>query len=45
MKHEERNYYLAFSNFPGVGPIKFEKLLKHFGSAKAAWNGSLEQLA
>lgn len=35
----ERNYYLGFSNFSGVGPIKFEKLIKHFGSAKSAWNG------
>lgn len=34
---EERDYFLAFSNFPGVGPIKFNKLLKHFGSAKHAW--------
>lgn len=41
---DERNYYLAFSNFSGVGPIKFEKLIKHFGSAKAAWSGSIEEL-
>ena len=40
----ERSYYLAFSNFPGVGPIKFNKLLKHFGGAMAAWNGSIKDL-
>lgn len=34
----ERSYYLAFSNFPGIGPIRFEKLLDHFGSADLAWN-------
>lgn len=33
----EGSYYLGFSNFPGVGPIKFEKLIKEFGSAKNAW--------
>lgn len=37
---QERSYYLAFSNFPGVGPIKFEKLIREFGSAKNAWNAS-----
>jgi predicted Rossmann fold nucleotide-binding protein DprA/Smf involved in DNA uptake len=36
----ERNFYLGFSNFSGIGPIKFEKLLKHFGTAEAAWNAS-----
>lgn len=40
----ERNYYLAFSNFPGVGPIKFEKLLKYFGSAESAWKSDPKEL-
>lgn len=40
----EKRYYLGFSNFPGVGPIKFDRLLKHFGSAKSAWNGSKSEL-
>ncbi len=44
MKYEERSYYLGFSNFPGIGPIKFEKLIKHFGSAKSSWNGSDSEL-
>lgn len=35
---KEKKYYLAFSNFSGIGPIKFEKLLKYFGSAKNVWN-------
>src|SRR3989344_2029989 len=34
----ESEYYLAFSNAPGVGPKKFNLLLKNFGSAKKAWN-------
>ncbi|PIR79736.1 MAG: DNA-protecting protein DprA [Candidatus Levybacteria bacterium CG10_big_fil_rev_8_21_14_0_10_35_13] len=44
---EERFYYLGFSNFSGIGPIKFNKLIKHFGNAKSAWKGSgleLEQI-
>jgi len=41
---EERNYYLGFSVFPGIGPKKFEKLLIKFGSAKNAWDGSKEEL-
>ncbi len=36
----ERKFYLGFSNFPGVGPIKFEKLIREFGSAKGAWDAS-----
>lgn len=37
---DEKDYYLAFSSFPGVGPVKFKKLLKEFGSAKKAWNSN-----
>lgn len=37
---DERNYWLAFSSFPGVGPIKFQKLLKEFKTAKKAWNSN-----
>lgn len=44
MKPEERSYYLGFSNFAGIGPIKFEKLIKHFGSAKDAWGSSAIEL-
>lgn len=40
----KRNFYLAFSNAPGIGPIKFNKLVKTFGSAKTAWNSSNEEL-
>ncbi|HZQ29911.1 MAG TPA: hypothetical protein VFA93_02440 [Patescibacteria group bacterium] len=36
----ERNYWLAFSVFPGIGPKKFSLLLKTFGTAKKTWNGS-----
>lgn len=36
----ERKFYLAFSNFSGIGPILFTKLLKEFGSAKDAWTAT-----
>src|SRR3989338_2776375 len=32
----DRDYFLPFSSFPGIGPLKFEKLIKHFGTAKNA---------
>jgi len=37
-------FWLGFSQFPGVGPERFTKLLKHFGSAKNAWNASEKEL-
>jgi DNA processing protein len=40
----ERDYYLFFSNFPGVGPVKFRKILTYFGSAKKAWNSTSSDL-
>lgn len=41
---EERNYWLPFSVFPGVGPAKFGLLFKHFGSAKNAWEATKSDL-
>src|SRR5258706_9871907 len=41
---EERLYWLGFSAFPGVGPVKFQRLLTYFGSAKKAWEASLADL-
>jgi len=41
---EERNYWLGFSVFSGIGPMKFKKLLNSFGSAKDAWEASKSDL-
>src|SRR5689334_24184155 len=41
----EREYYLAFSATPGVGPKSFIKLLNHFGAAEKAWNASVKDLS
>lgn len=38
---KERQYYLAFAAFPGIGPKTFAKLLSYFGSAKEAWSAPL----
>lgn len=43
MSTKEKDYYLAFSNFPGVGPVKFMKILARFGSAKKAWSADSKE--
>lgn len=41
---EERLYWLGFAVFPGIGPVRFRKLLDHFGTAKSAWESKVEDL-
>ena len=41
---EEKKYWVAFSVFPGVGPVRFKLLLDYFGSAQKAWNASADTL-
>ncbi len=41
---EETKYWVAFSVFPGIGPMRFRLLLDYFGSAKVAWYASAEIL-
>ncbi len=36
----EREYWLGFSVFPGIGPFRFKKILEEFGTAKKAWSCS-----
>ncbi len=38
---DEERYWVAFSVFPGIGPVRFRLLLEHFGSAKKAWEAPL----
>lgn len=40
----ERDYYLAFALSSGIGPKTFILLLKHFKTAKIAWNADSEDL-
>jgi len=37
-------YYLGFSYFPGIGPIRFDILLKHFSSVKRAYTAPYSEL-
>ncbi len=41
---QEKDYCLAFSLSPGIGPKTFLMLLKNFGSAKNAWNADEKDL-
>lgn len=34
---EETRYWIGFSVFPGIGPVRFKLLLEYFGTAKSAW--------
>lgn len=41
---EETRHWIAFSVFPGIGPVRFKHLLDYFGSAKKAWEASPVEL-
>ncbi len=34
---DETRYWIGFSIFPGIGPVRFKLLFDYFGSAKEAW--------
>lgn len=44
MLDDEQKYWVAFSVFPGIGPVRFKLLRDYFGSASAAWNARPEAL-
>ncbi len=44
MLEEEKQYWLAFSAFPGIGPLRFKILIDYFGSAKRAWQAGVKDL-
>lgn len=37
-------FFVGFSLFPGIGPVRFNLLYNYFGSAKAAWEAPLSEL-
>lgn len=41
---DETSYWVAFSVFPGIGPVRFKLLLDYFGTAKAAWDATNVEL-
>ncbi len=44
MESIEKKYWLGFSSFPGIGPLRFKLLLSYFGSAKKAWEAEEKDL-
>lgn len=41
---EEKDYWIGFSVFPGIGPVRFRLLRDYFGSAKVAWEADIDEL-
>ena len=41
---QDKKYWVAFSVFPGIGPVRFKLLRDYFGNVEAAWNSSLNDL-
>lgn len=44
MNLDDKLYWVGFNLVRGVGPVRLTALIKHFGSAAAAWSGSPEDL-
>ncbi len=44
MDSSELKFWLGFSSFPGIGPLRFKLLLNYFGSAEKAWNAQVKTL-
>ena len=44
MNFSEKDYYLGFAVFGGIGPARFKLLKEYFGSAKDAWMASEKDL-
>jgi DNA processing protein len=41
----DHRYWIGFNLVKGIGPVKFRRLLDHFGDAQAAWEAPLGALA
>ncbi len=39
------HYFLGFSHIFGIGPVKFDALLKYFGDIRTAYDASFEELS
>jgi DNA processing protein len=44
MDEEEKKYWIAWSTFPAVGPVRFKLLKEYFGSAKDAYTANAQTL-
>jgi DNA processing protein len=41
---EETGFWVSFSAFPGIGPVRFALIHSYFGTAKAAWTAPAREL-
>jgi DNA processing protein len=41
---QERIYWLAWSQVPGIGPILIDRLYQHFGSLSSAWTADQQSI-
>jgi len=41
---DQTKYYIAFSHFLGIGPIKFKQLIAHFGNPEKAYQAKADDL-
>jgi len=41
---EDLKYWVGFNIVPGVGPVRFRRLLDYFGEAQRAWQASASEL-
>ncbi len=42
---DERLYWIGFNLVKGIGAVRFQSILDHFGDAKSAWDASPAELA
>ena len=45
MESDEKKYWIAFSVFNGIGPLRFKLLINYFESAKKAYNADRKALS
>lgn len=41
---DDTKYYVGFSHFLGIGPVTFQKLMKHFGDVRSAYCAQISDL-
>jgi len=42
---DERAYWIGFNLVKGIGAVRFQSLLDHFGDAESAWNATSYELS
>ncbi len=42
---EDKDFWIAFNQVMGIGPIRFQKLLNVFGDAQTAWRAGVKELS